>query len=360
VVAFLFGPGIGAGLAEFSLQTPMLVSSAIAGCGLVLAFFFFKESHHLFRKKEKGDDEEGEGGGSSSAVEVSAVDSENESASILTDAKDKYASKKYMWLVRSLWMISFFNMLGFSSIIYFFGLFVFDQFGWGTLEVGFSTMLMGIFQVTIQILVFPKIQTRIGKHGCGILGSMMSSVGLLLFGFINGDAKDINGLPLMVLAISFASFGNAVTVPALSSVLSRYTSQAKQGAHLGVAQSAEALARTAGPLLWGSLYESSRHLPFQISTAFYVVAGVIFSLVLYNNQTLPEHNQLLVANVESDDETSPLDDKSPHSAEEQLQSLLEENRMLKEKLHRYEEEAMTVFDSGDAIDMSEVLEIQRG
>lgn len=369
VIAFLFGPGIGAGLAEFSLQTPMFVSSAIAAFGLILAFFFFKEPRQL-QKEEQDEEEEQEpqvGGDVTSNAADDSVnnDSENETDSILTDSVDKFSSKKYQWLVRALWIVSFFNMLGFSSIIYFFGLFVFDQFGWGTLEVGFSTMLMGIYQVIIQILLFPKLQIRFGKHGCGILGSTMSSVGLLLFGFIHGDTKQFNGLPLMVVAIAFASFGNAVTVPSMSSVLSRYTSQSKQGATLGVAQSAEALARTVGPLLWGSIYDSSRHLPFQISAAFYVVAGIIFGFVLYKNQTLPEHKQLIADDDDSDEKMVSSGDGKQSlsftfkslSLEEQVQSLLDENRALKEKLNHYEEKFDT---SEDVIAISDILEIQRG
>ena len=355
VVAFLFGPGIGAGLAEFTLQTPMFVSSSIAAFGLILAFFFFKEPRHLQKEEKEGEEETEEGVGEGNP------DSENETDSILTDSVDKYASKKYQWLVRGLWVVSFFNMLGFSAIIYFFGLFVFDQFGWGTLEVGFSTMLMGIFQVTIQILLFPKLQNRLGKHGCGILGSTLSSIGLLLFGFVKGDSKEVNGLPLLVLAVAFASFGNAMSVPSLSSVLSRYTSQAKQGATLGVAQSAEALARTVGPLLWGSIYESSRHLPFQISAAFYVVAGVLFGIILYSNQTLPEHKKLVDA--DEDEKIAEIDDDEKQKKafkslglEEQVQSLLDENRLLKERLNRYED---TFETSGEAIALSDVVEIQR-
>lgn len=359
VVAFLFGPGIGAGLAEFSLQTPMFVSSAIAACGLVLAFLFFKEPRHL-QKAEVNENVEGAGEVAAHvSTDRATVDSENESDSILTEKVDRFASRKYQWLIRGLWVCSFFNMLGFSSIIYFFGLFVFDQFGWGTLEVGFSTMLMGIYQVTIQILIFPKIQHRIGKHGSGIFGCLLCSVGLLLFGFVSGKAREIDGLPLMVIALCFASFGNAIIVPSLSAVLSRYTSQSKQGATLGVAQSAEALARTVGPMLWGSIYETSRHLPFQISTSFYVVAGGIFSLVLYQNQSLPEHMTLEEGDDKAEDVSS--EDKEKHqlqslSLQEQVQSLLHENRILKEKLQRYEES----FDNGEeAIVLSDVMEIQR-
>eukprot|EP00603_Paraphysomonas_imperforata_P011628 CAMPEP_0114473564 /NCGR_PEP_ID=MMETSP0104-20121206/13050_1 /TAXON_ID=37642 ORGANISM="Paraphysomonas imperforata, Strain PA2" /NCGR_SAMPLE_ID=MMETSP0104 /ASSEMBLY_ACC=CAM_ASM_000202 /LENGTH=468 /DNA_ID=CAMNT_0001647759 /DNA_START=36 /DNA_END=1439 /DNA_ORIENTATION=+ len=335
VVAFLFGPGIGAGLAEFSLQTPMLVSAAIAGCGLTLAIFFFREppKRAVPDSVDKTDDD------ATASVEDTDTTDMPGSVSENVETPDKYSSKKYIWLVR--------NMLGFSSIIYFFGLFVFDQFGWGTLEVGFSTMLMGIFQVSIQILVFPKLQALLGKHGTGILGAMTSALGLLLFGFIKGDVKEINGLPLLVVSIAFASFGNAITVPSMSAVLSRYTSQSRQGANLGVAQSAEALARTVGPLLWGGIYETSRHLPFQLSTVFHGVAGCMFSVVLYRNRSLPEHQELIQTDVDNDVQGDS--GNKSMTLEEEIQSLLRENKILKERLSQYEE-------SFEAIDMGEGLD----
>jgi hypothetical protein len=42
-VAFMFGPGLGAGLAQFTLQTPMFVSAAFAFVALVFGFFKFKD-----------------------------------------------------------------------------------------------------------------------------------------------------------------------------------------------------------------------------------------------------------------------------------------------------------------------------
>lgn len=41
--SFLFGPGIGAGLAEFSTRTPMFVSAGVALFGFFVAVFFLRE-----------------------------------------------------------------------------------------------------------------------------------------------------------------------------------------------------------------------------------------------------------------------------------------------------------------------------
>lgn len=42
-LSFMFGPGMGAGLSKFSLQTPMFVSAGLAAIGWLLALFAFEE-----------------------------------------------------------------------------------------------------------------------------------------------------------------------------------------------------------------------------------------------------------------------------------------------------------------------------
>lgn len=340
ITAFLFGPGIGAGLAQFSLQTPMFVAAAVALCGWIVAFFFFQEPKKLLAVEEKA----------STEIQLD-IESEDETAGILSSdaAGDRFSSSAYVWLVRILWMVSFFHMLAFSSVIYFFGLFVFDQFGWEPLEVGFATMLMGIFQVVVQLTVFPKLQAVIGKHICGMLGCIIAGVGLLLLGFVTGDALEFTGIALMSISLAIISFGNSICVPSLSAVLSRYAAQTKQGSTLGVAQAMEALARTVGPLVWGSVYSSSRHLPFQIAAVCYAVAAILFYSVFFRNSQLPEH-----AAIEQPKggvvEMSTLDETV--SVEDQLQGLLQENKRLKDRVRMYEETYN--------IDSSEVLEDVQG
>lgn len=391
ITAFLFGPGIGAGLSQFSLQTPMFVAAGVALFGWFVAFFFFKEpTRQKDSKKVPKEDVNIDPniGIDTDGAEMNSLDESGskQGAISVTDPHNHYS--QYSLMVKLMWMGSFFQMLAFSSIIYFFGLFVFDQFGWEALEVGFATMLMGVFQVIVQIILYPKIQVRLGKHGCGVLGCVAGCGGLLLLGFVTGRIRQFHGVPLMCIALTLTAFGNAMVVPSLSSVLSRYTSQARQGATLGVAQSAEAFARTIGPLLWGGIYSTSRQLPFQVSTVFYLLAGTMFYIVLHLNRRLPEHRTLVESGAEGgegaeegDNEdgtdgelqmtrlvpSGSLDASNADSEEsrvrlnsredttmterEQLRMLAEENRVLREKLRQYEE----MFELGNS---PELLDIQ--
>ncbi len=183
--------------------------------------------------------------------------------------------------------------------------------------MGFTTMAMGIFQVIIQMIVFA-------------------------------------GVPLLALGLAVGAFGNAILVPSLSAVLSRYASQSTQGATLGLAQACEALARTCGPLLWGGLYSTSRHLPFQISTAFYATAALLLTLVLFQNKQLPEH--LAVADSDEDATASGLElnsvvvgEDNVTSLEEQVRLLQSENQRLRSRLHSFEE--MFQSEAGEKLDV---------
>ena len=56
-LAFLIGPSIGGGLSQFTLYTPMFVSSGLALGGLFMAFIYLKESPAYLRSKQRKEEE---------------------------------------------------------------------------------------------------------------------------------------------------------------------------------------------------------------------------------------------------------------------------------------------------------------
>eukprot|EP00486_Rosalina_sp_Unknown_P001230 CAMPEP_0201565300 /NCGR_PEP_ID=MMETSP0190_2-20130828/4314_1 /ASSEMBLY_ACC=CAM_ASM_000263 /TAXON_ID=37353 /ORGANISM="Rosalina sp." /LENGTH=336 /DNA_ID=CAMNT_0047982629 /DNA_START=36 /DNA_END=1047 /DNA_ORIENTATION=+ len=50
-LAFIMGPGLGSGLAEFGIRVPFFVSSGLGAFGFIFAFIFLKESHPTVLKK---------------------------------------------------------------------------------------------------------------------------------------------------------------------------------------------------------------------------------------------------------------------------------------------------------------------
>lgn len=263
-VAFLFGPGIGAGLSQFTLQTPMFVSAALSAMGLTVAVFKFKEPVRLFQETPSTEKEA--------------------SVSPLTKT-----ANPYKWSIWFTWLTSFTFMLGFSSYIYFFGLRMYDVYDWGTLEVGFSTMAVGILGVLIQLTLYPKVQGRLGKHGSGILGVSLSGIGLLLFSTVSAPMSGVFGAPMLCLSLILLVCGHSFGNPSITGTLSRYASSGNQGSILGVSESLQAAARTAGPLIWGAIYDSSPRLVFILAGFSGLIGALSLSNTLRLNLKLPEH-----------------------------------------------------------------------
>ena len=159
-VAFMFGPGIGAGLSQFTLQTPMLVASGLAGLGVVLAVFLFKEPARPPPKARSrslpssstadattaaaADDDVEKGAAraielepltpvSRAKVESVAAAASSAAASASASAAAAAPSPRVHWrLVWLMWLVALLNMLGFSAWIYASGLFLLKTYGWGS------------------------------------------------------------------------------------------------------------------------------------------------------------------------------------------------------------------------------------
>ena len=175
-LAFMVGPGIGAGLAEFSMSTPMFASAGLGLFGLVLAFFLF----HDYKPLSEGEGEDGEGeeegeeegeagkkkkeqkqkkqattnggvsdggrdiemgtmsktgaGGSKDKKEdgkgQGAGEKEEESA------ESESAFKKYTPLIRLMWLVAFLNMFTYAAILASLGIFIKDVFEFTSLHLG--------------------------------------------------------------------------------------------------------------------------------------------------------------------------------------------------------------------------------
>jgi len=109
--AFMIGPGIGAGLAQFSLFTPMFASSGFAGIGALCCYFYFEDA----KKSVNEDDVEKDAAG----IEQQGVTAE-----------------LYRPLKNLIFGCSFLMMLAFTSYLYMLPLLIQRQFGYTALETG--------------------------------------------------------------------------------------------------------------------------------------------------------------------------------------------------------------------------------
>jgi len=341
-VAFTFGPGIGAGLAQFTMQTPMFVASGLAAFGLILAIFFF---HPVAPPQPKPPSKKKEAASSSETDSLSlrsrraqagAEEEEEETAGGGTSpetrarAESKATLKSHRPVIIILWLTSLVNWLAISVFIYILGIYLLDRFKWTSLEVGFVTMGGAATGIVMQLTVFVWLVKKIGRHGSAIVGSGCLAVGFVSLALLGKDLGEFRGAPLLVVGIFFSCTGQVIVSTAATSILSRYATPHTQGLILGVQQSFQALARTIGPILWTAIFDSYAPLPFWVAAALSFVGVGGFFLTLLFNRRLPEKKITVVdPSPPAESRVSQLD---PEALVEEVKQLRRENALLRQRL----------------------------
>mmetsp|Transcript_19662 Transcript_19662/g.29353 ORF Transcript_19662/g.29353 Transcript_19662/m.29353 type:complete len:360 (-) Transcript_19662:21-1100(-) len=197
IVAFMFGPGIGAGLAQFSLETPMFVACGTAGFGFLLALVAFKEPKRKIPNKEESprSPPQPEGEDSKQGLDVVGHAPTETSTTFAGEEEEVEISKpEYKMPVRLMYVIVFLYSLAFSGYIYYVGLLVFDLYGWESLEYGFLAMGASIWTVLNQMSSFVMFQKKFGKHASLMVGSVSMAVAYLCISFWGDDIKAFTGV----------------------------------------------------------------------------------------------------------------------------------------------------------------------
>lgn len=135
------------------------------------------------------------------------------------------------------------------------GVHVFDS------KVVYLYAFCGVIGAFVQGGPLGKIVKRMGEPQVITISLVLLGVSLVPMPFVRSW-----GLLLLVLAV--LSIGSSLTRPPVFGLLSNLTSADEQGVTIGTAQSAGSLARIAGPIFAGSLYELH-------PAALYVTCGTV-------------------------------------------------------------------------------------
>lgn len=161
----------------------------------------------------------------------------------------------------------FISTLGMAQLETTFGLFLLARFKLDAIHAGLILALMALVMAGIQGGVLGRLVKKQGEIRLVMIGCGFMTLGLLL-------ASVMTTIPLFIALLLIHAVGYALTTPSLSGLVSRYTSPDRQGATLGVYQSAGSLARVIGPIAAGCLFD---HLG--IASPFWV-ASLLFALAL--------------------------------------------------------------------------------
>lgn len=152
-----------------------------------------------------------------------------------------------------------------------FALWAARAFAWGPEQTGYVFAYAGVVAALVQGGLIGRLTRRYGEKRLATLGAVGLCIGM-------GLVAVTMSLPLLVVAMTFLAAGLGLLNPSLHSLISRAAAADSQGATLGIAQSASSLARIAGPLFAGALFQGlGREWPY-IAGAVIMVAVIAASL----------------------------------------------------------------------------------
>jgi MFS family permease len=246
-VGFVLGPALGGGLSLLGYQAPMLAAAALAACNVVYAALTLREPEtraHTFEE----------------------------------DADRAGALRQP--LVRRLCVANFAFTVAVNQLETLFALFMLHRFHYDASQVAVLLVAMAVLMGGIQGGGMKGLAARFGERRLVAAGGALLAVGFLAL-------PQVHSVALLVVPLSLCAVGRAVLQPSLMGLVSVASDARERGAVMGAFQASASLARVAGPLAAGLLYDLSVPAPF-------VLAGILVGFVALQARSLPEAAGALV------------------------------------------------------------------
>lgn len=138
-------------------------------------------------------------------------------------------------------------MLAFSGMEFTLTFLAVERFGFSPAQNGGLFVFIGLVLVLVQGGIVRRLATPVGEKRLALAGLLCGVAAFLALAMANALGPFFGALALMAFSIGLTS-------PTLSALVSLYSSDADQGANLGVFRSAGSLARAIGPLLAAFVY----------------------------------------------------------------------------------------------------------
>ncbi|MCH9646616.1 MAG: MFS transporter [Deltaproteobacteria bacterium] len=234
-VGFVLGPAIGGILAPLGYHVPMLVAAGLALVNLIYAAVRLEEPPQRTEITER-------------------------------DTPDLALLKRST--VRRLCLAYFVFTFAVSQLETVFAFFMLDRFGYDAHQVAYVLVLMAIVMVLIQGGGIRPLAKRFGERRLLLAG------GVLLCGSF-AAVPWAQPVAILLIPLLVASVGRAIAHPAMLSLVSGAADESSRGAVMGTFQSSASLARVAGPVAAGALYDISGGAPFLLgSVLMAIVVGI--------------------------------------------------------------------------------------
>lgn len=210
-VGFVLGPALGALSALRGPHLPFYVAGAVAFVNGCVAIFRLPETHHQRGPREPA---------------------------------EKSVHSPELWRLVS---VAFIAVAAFSGFEATFALLAERRFSLDEGGIAVVFVCIGLFLVVIQGGVIRPVGAKLGVQGSITAGLVFNAAGLVLLAFATRWS-------ILVPALALLTFGQGLTTPNFTALVTGAVSPRQRGEALGFQQSASALARVVGPVLAGFLF----------------------------------------------------------------------------------------------------------
>jgi len=213
-LGFIFGPALAGVLSPISYAAPAWAATALAAAAALLCWIWLPETVHRMTVRPQ--------------------------ASILGSLMPVLRRPRLGRLL----FIDFLYWSTFALYQTTFALFGAQRFRFGPAEIGYTLAFTGVLGVVVQGTLVGPVVRRFGERLSLAIGLCVAAAALAV-------ASVSTSVPVFLGALIPAAAGFGISIPALTSLLSKSARNDEQGTVQGVAGSMESLGRTIGPV-WGN------------------------------------------------------------------------------------------------------------
>eukprot|EP01083_Nonionella_stella_P003420 9791_1 len=306
--AFVIGPAIGSGLAEFGIRIPFFASSGLGAFGFIFALIVLRESHPDILRKRRArqinaqpnassdpndaptftsnssctedsnhnEDEKDAGYGEmerlKSIDDIQVVSEANKSNEVPIDGNS--INNKIPMEVWIICVVYFLSTIGFAAYTSMFALYVIEYYGLRTIAVGYITLCLALTVVLNSMITFRIVQKCIGMYVQTIITCFLLAVTLCVVPFID----DLWAM-LAVVVFGFGTSWGQIAA-ACNSMVAEYSNKNNRGILMAMIGMARNLGYVIGPMVHGYVYTKDNGYPFFVGAICCLVAGVIMMVLV--------------------------------------------------------------------------------
>jgi len=255
-LGFIFGPGLGGWLSQFSLQTPAFAAGILALISTTFGFFVLPESLPPEKRQKK-------------AILLNELNPFIQIGNALQRP-----------MLRGLLLASFALNFAFSGLQSNFAFFAFTRFGLGPGANGAIFTYIGVLATLMQGIIVRHLVSRFKEEKLAMVGIAVMALGFTLIAVVPT-------VSLLYFAITFIPVGSSLASPTLTGLISKRVTMQEQGTILGANQSIASLTRVISPIWAGLVFDYINIVaPYWTGAIWLVVA---FWVVLFTSR-VKQHN----------------------------------------------------------------------